>query len=68
MTYNVGNIDRVVRGAVGIALAVGAFSAGAPLVRAIMGVVALIMVGTALVGVCPLYQMFGLNTCRRGTR
>lgn len=68
MRHNVGNIDRVVRGAVGIVLAVGALSAGAPLVRAFLGVGALIMVGTALVGVCPLYQVFGLNTCRRGIR
>jgi uncharacterized membrane protein YuzA (DUF378 family) len=68
MRHNVGNIDRVVRGAVGIALAVGAFSAGAPLIRAILGVVALIMVGTALVGVCPLYQVFGFNTCQRKPR
>jgi hypothetical protein len=68
MTHNVGNIDRVVRGAVGIVLAVGAVSAGAPLVQGILGVVALIMVGTALVGFCPLYRVFGLTTCQRGTR
>ena len=68
MTHNVGNIDRVVRGAVGIVLAVGAFSAGAPLVRGVLGVVALIMLGTALVGFCPLYRVVGLNTSQRGTR
>ncbi|MFZ5876722.1 MAG: YgaP family membrane protein [Nitrospirota bacterium] len=68
MNHNVGNIDRVVRGAVGIVLAVGALSAGAPVVRGVLGVAALIMVGTALLGFCPLYRVFGLNTCRRGTR
>jgi hypothetical protein len=68
MTYNVGNIDRVVRGAVGIVLAIGAAGAGVPWLRAILGVGAVIMVGTALVGFCPLYQVFGLNTCRRKPR
>jgi hypothetical protein len=65
MTNNVGNIDRAMRGAVGIVLAVGAVSAGAPLVQGVLGVAALIMVGTALLGFCPLYQVFGLNTCGR---
>jgi hypothetical protein len=68
MTYNVGNIDRVARGVVGIALAVGAVSAGSPLVRAVLGVVALIMVGTALAGFCPLYRVVGFNTCQRKPR
>jgi hypothetical protein len=68
MTYNVGNIDRVARGVVGIALAVGAVSAGSPLVRAVLGVVALIMVGTAVAGFCPLYRVFGFNTCQRKPR
>jgi hypothetical protein len=65
MTNNVGNIDRVVRGAAGIVLAVGAASAGAPLAQGILGLMALIMVGTALVGFCPLYRVFGFNTCQR---
>lgn len=68
MTYNMGTIDRAVRGAVGIVLAVGAVSAGEPWVRAILGVAALIMVGTALVGFCPLYRVFGFNTCQRKAR
>lgn len=68
MTYNMGNIDRVVRGVVGIVLAVGAISAGTPWMRAILGVGAVIMVGTAFVGFCPLYQVFGLNTGRRKPR
>jgi hypothetical protein len=68
MTHNVGNIDRVVRGAAGIVLAVGAASAGAPLTQGILGLAALIMVGTALAGFCPLYRVFGFNTCQRGTR
>ncbi|HET8759730.1 MAG TPA: DUF2892 domain-containing protein [Nitrospiria bacterium] len=68
MNYNVGNVDRAVRGVIGIALAAGALNAEAPLVRAVVGVLALVMVGTALVGVCPLYQVFGLNTGRRKPR
>jgi hypothetical protein len=68
MTYNVGTMDRVVRGVAGIVLAAGAVGAGPPVARAVLGVLALVMLATALVGVCPLYRVFGLNTCRRGTR
>lgn len=65
MRYNVGTIDRVVRAALGIALALGALVAGAPIARAILGVVAVILLGTAFVGFCPLYRLFGLSTCRQ---
>jgi len=68
MRENMGMIDRVTRAAVGIALVLGALAVGAPLARAVLGVGAVIMLGTALVGVCPLYRVFGLNTCRQARR
>jgi hypothetical protein len=68
MRENMGTIDRVIRAAVGIALVLGALAVGAPLARAVLGVGAVIMLGTALVGVCPLYRVFGLNTCRQTRR
>lgn len=68
MDKNMGTIDRVIRAGVGIALVLGAMTAGAPLVKAILGLGAIIMLATALVGTCPLYQFFGLNTGRRARR
>jgi hypothetical protein len=58
-----GTIDRVIRAGAGIALVLGALTAGAPLVKALLGLGAVIMLGTALVGFCPLYRALGVSTC-----
>lgn len=58
MTKNMGTVDRGVRALVGVALIVWAL-AGGP-VWAWIGVIPL---ATALVGFCPAYVLFGLNTC-----
>jgi hypothetical protein len=63
MRENVGTIDRVIRAAAGIALVLGALAAGAPLARTLLGLGAVIMIGTALAGICPLYRVLGMNTC-----
>lgn len=63
MRDNMGTVDRVIRAAVGIALVLGALSVDAPLARTLLGLGAVIMIGTALVGFCPLYRVLGLNTC-----
>jgi hypothetical protein len=68
MRENMGTIDRVIRAAVGIGLVLGALAVGAPLARAVLGAGAVIMLGTALLGVCPLYRVFGLNTCGQTRR
>ena len=59
MTKNVGGIDRIVRIVVGIAL-IAAAAMGAIGVWGYIGVVAL---GTGLMGWCPPYAIFGINTC-----
>ena len=66
MTKNMGNLDRVVRGLIGVIALLGAFVLGwfsgwALWLAVIVGAVMLI---TSVVGVCPLYRMVGLNTCR----
>lgn len=63
MRENVGTIDRVIRAGVGIALVLGALAVGAPVARTILGLGGVIMLGTALVGFCPVYRVLGLNTC-----
>ena len=58
MKSNVGGIDRILRGVVGIALILWAL-AGGP-VWAWIGIVPL---ATALFSFCPLYTLIGLNSC-----
>jgi hypothetical protein len=64
MKPNVGNIDRIVRLIVAAVFAVLFFT---NIVTGTAGVVLLALGGifamTALVGFCPLYVIFGLNTC-----
>jgi hypothetical protein len=58
MKSNVGGIDKILRLIIGIALIIWALRGGP--VWAWIGIVPL---ATGLVGWCPLYLMFGLNTC-----
>ncbi|MBZ0292247.1 MAG: DUF2892 domain-containing protein [Anaerolineae bacterium] len=59
MSRNVGNTDRIVRIILGIVIIVAA----AYLQVWPLALVAIIPIGTALVGFCPLYRLFGLSTC-----
>lgn len=61
MKANVGNIDRIVRIVVGLALI------GATLVGAIglWGLIGIVPVLTGLFSVCPAYSLIGVNTCAR---
>lgn len=66
MQTNMGTIDRGVRVAVAILLAILIFTnvvSGWPAI--VLGVLAIVFVGTSLIGFCPLYLPFGLNTCGR---
>jgi hypothetical protein len=66
MTKNMGSLDRALRALVGILALAGAFSLGwfsGWMVWA-AAVVGVIMLVTAVVGMCPLYRLVGINTCR----
>ena len=67
MSVNVGNIDRIIRFLIGVlaiaAIFVGPF-AGAGWERIALGIVGAIMIGTSVFKFCPLYQIFGINTCK----
>lgn len=64
MIKNIGNIDRIIRFALGGALVVaGAVLAGSGLWW--LGIIGLILAGTAFVRVCPLYLPFGINTGKK---
>ncbi|SHE37182.1 YgaP family membrane protein [Thermomonas hydrothermalis] len=60
MQANVGGIDKWVRIALGVALIAWAVMGGP--VWAWIGVVPL---ATGLFNFCPLYKVFGINTCKR---
>ena len=64
MKKNMGNTDRIVRVLIAIIIA-GLFFSGTltGLVGTILLVLAGVFVATSLVSFCPLYAIFGLNTC-----
>jgi len=60
MNKNVGTADRVVRIIIGlIILALGIYY------KSWWGLLAVIPLGTAVVGFCGLYPLMGINTCKR---
>lgn len=62
MKRNVGGVDRVVRSVLGVALAYAAATVGGTWAW-VAGAGAAVMLGTALVGFCPLYALLGIATC-----
>lgn len=65
MNANVGSADKLVRLVTAVVAAVLAFVVGAGSVGGILLlVVAVVMLGTAAVGFCPLYRLFGMSTCK----
>lgn len=67
MTKNMGSIDRALRLIVGLALLVLAFATnigGQGWVHWAMIAVGAVFSLTAVVGLCPLYSIVGIRTCR----
>jgi hypothetical protein len=58
MVRNVGNLDRIIRIILGVVIFVLGIAA-----QSWLALLAVIPLGTALVGWCPLYRLFGMNTC-----
>ena len=66
MNTNVGNIDRVIRFAIGIVAIIAVFIvplSGGGWERILAGGVGIIMLGTSAIKFCPLYRILGLRTC-----
>ena len=65
MQKNMSNVDRVVRFIVAVVVALlyatGVLSGWAAIV---LGIIALVLLVTAVVGVCPLYALLGITTKR----
>ena len=62
---NVGTVDRVVRIALGIILAAIGMLVLKGTASTIVSIVALIPLATGIVGFCPLYVPFKLNTVKQ---
>ncbi len=59
---NVGPIDRGIRAILGIALLVATFVLFSGFWQALAALVAVILLITAIFGVCPLYTALGIDT------
>ena len=60
MTVNMGKADRLLRVLVGLGILVAGFVYGT-----YWGLIGLIPLLTAAVGLCPLYVPLGISTCKR---
>ncbi|MCK4708880.1 MAG: DUF2892 domain-containing protein [Gammaproteobacteria bacterium] len=67
MKKNVGTTERAIRAIVGVIALVAAFTMLNVLAGATLGIVAVVvgvvMLGTAAIGWCPPYAIFGISTC-----
>jgi hypothetical protein len=73
MEQNVGSMDGTLRtvtgavaGAASLAILVGGLSLPTVL-SPVLGVVAVMMLVTATVGTCPIYSLFGVDSCSRSS-
>ena len=57
MTRNIGNTERLIRAAAGVAVV-----AWGLVEQNWFGAVGLVLLGTAAIGWCPPYALFGINT------
>jgi Protein of unknown function (DUF2892) len=63
MKRNVGTVDRAARAVVGVACLVWAFITGVSTgLGLVLIVLAVVLLGTAAVGFCPLYRLLGTST------
>ncbi len=59
MKKNIGSIDKIIRIVVGLIIAIWGF-----MDSNWFGLIAIIPIATAFINFCPLYTIFGLNTCK----
>lgn len=61
MSKNVGTVDRILRAVLGIVLIALVFVGP----KTMWGWIGVVPLATALIGWCPPYALFGINTCGR---
>jgi len=73
MNRNVGSVDQVLRtavGAVGGTASIAILAEAIPLPTAlspVLGILAIVMLATAAMGTCPIYSVFGIDSCSRSS-
>lgn len=67
MTENMGSTDRIIRFVIALVIAAAYFFGYITATWAVwtLGIVAVVMLATSLVGYCPLYTLFGFTTKQR---
>ncbi|MBN1578865.1 MAG: DUF2892 domain-containing protein [Chitinispirillaceae bacterium] len=66
MKVNMGLIDRIVRITVAVILSLLIISGKVSGVTAIiLGIIALVFLGTGIFSLCPIYYSLGISTCKR---
>lgn len=65
---NVGRLDRIMRGSAGTSVAFvelsGIFGAAELIIEIFALGLAIFLTVTSIMGYCPFYPMFGINTCK----
>ncbi|MCZ2443946.1 MAG: DUF2892 domain-containing protein [Flavobacteriales bacterium] len=65
MKTNMGGIDRMLRIGIAIAIAILFFT---KIISGVLGIALMILAGvflvTSFIGFCPIYTLFGINTCK----
>lgn len=64
MKTNEGTLDRGLRAALAVVVALVAAFAVKGAFSIVLWVVAAVLAVTAVAGFCPLYRVFGVNTCK----
>ena len=68
---NVGRFDRIIRGSAGTSVAFvelsGIFGAAELIIEIFALGLAIFLTVTSVMGYCPFYPMFGVNTCKLDT-
>lgn len=59
MKTNVGGLDRIIRAVLGLVLIALTLMG----TIGVWGWIGVVLLGTAAIGWCPPYQIFGINTC-----
>lgn len=67
MTKNVGGLDRFYRFGIGFLSLALVFVTEYGLLKVVFSVVALLGIGTAVIGYCPLNAAFGVDTRKKNT-
>lgn len=61
MSINVGSLDKIIRLVIGVGLFSLLYFLEKPM--GYLGLIGIIPLGTAMIGHCPLYKIFGLSSC-----